>query len=344
MEKIRRIFYSLLVFVFSGCFSAGIPANSFSLVSWNVQTFFDGNKDGTEYSNFQKSQDWGEAAYKKRLEKLCAAINSINADIFVFEEIENSGILYDISNFLASKSWNSRKNWNYGAFSKNPGDSIGCAVLSKFPISKVTVHNLDVRTENSAQPSMRPLMKVEILFEGKIFCIFANHWKSKSGGAEESEIWRNWQETLLVKKFIEQQEIPSVACGDFNRDISEFKRNYCASGNGNGKSAPEHENLQNIELRSTAGNSSAENMNVAVHSPWLDESGFLEEPGSYYYNENWERIDHFFSNSKAALKDFEVLTEGEWCGENFIPKPYRIYTGEGFSDHLPIKCTVGARF
>ena len=29
-----------------------------------------------------------------------------NEDVFVFEEIENSGILYDISNFLASKNWN----------------------------------------------------------------------------------------------------------------------------------------------------------------------------------------------------------------------------------------------
>ena len=340
MEKIRRIFYSFLAFIFSGCFSAGIPANSFSLASWNVQTFFDGNKDGTEYSNFQKSQSWGEEAYKKRLEKLCAALNSINADVFVLEEIENSGILYDISNFLASKSWNSRDNWSYGAFSKNPGDSIGCAVLSKFPISKVTIHNLDVRTENSPQPSMRPLMKIEILFEGKIFCIFANHWKSKSGGAEESEIWRDWQETLLVKKFIEQQEFPSVACGDFNRDILEFKRNF--SGGGNISAEPG--NFQNIELRSLTGNPDAENFNVAVHSPWLDALGSLEEPGSYYFNESWERIDHFFSNGKAALKDFEVLTEGEWCGENFIPKPYRIYTGEGFSDHLPIKCTVCASF
>ena len=59
MEKIRRILYSLLAFIFSGCFSARIPANSFSIVNWNVQTFFDGNCDGTEYSNFTKSQIWG---------------------------------------------------------------------------------------------------------------------------------------------------------------------------------------------------------------------------------------------------------------------------------------------
>mgnify|MGYP002676930748 FL=1 len=158
MEKIRRILYSLLAFIFSGCFSARIPANSFSIVNWNVQTFFDGNCDGTEYSNFTKSQIWGKESYKKRLEKLCAAINSINADIFVFEEIENSGILYDITNFMSSKSWNTKDSWQYGAFSKNPGDAIGCAVISKFPISEVTIHNIDIRTENSEQPAMRPLI------------------------------------------------------------------------------------------------------------------------------------------------------------------------------------------
>ncbi len=335
MEKIRRIFYSLLAFIFSGCFSARIPADSFSIVNWNVQTFFDGNTDGTEYSNFKKSQSWGTEAYKKRLEKLCAAINSINADVFVFEEIENAGILYDISNFLASKSWSSKENWRYGVFSKNPGDAIGCAVLSKFPLSEITIHNLDVRTENSEQPSMRPIIKMKILFNGKNFCLFVNHWKSKSGGAEESEIWRNWQEFVLAKKIAEQNEMPAIACGDFNRDILEFKRISMAGGG--------NKNAQNIELRSKFENFWAENADVAVYSPWLDNSGELEEPGSYYFNGNWERIDHFFANDRIALENFEVLTDGEWCGENFIPKAYKIYTGEGFSDHLPIKCIVSAK-
>lgn len=329
MEKIRRILYSLLAFIFSGCFSARIPANSFSIVNWNVQTFFDGNCDGTEYSNFTKSQIWGKESYKKRLEKLCAAINSINADIFVFEEIENSGILYDITNFMSSKSWNTKDSWQYGAFSKNPGDAIGCAVISKFPISEVTIHNIDIRTENSEQPAMRPLMKLNIIFEGKDFCVFVSHWKSKSGGAEESEVWRNWQESILAKKINEHKNFPVLACGDFNRDISEFKSAEYKSG----------KNGQNIELRSFY---TPENENAPVYSPWLDTSGEQEEPGSYYFKDTWERIDHFFANDKITIKNFEVLTEGNWCGENFIPKAYKIYTGEGYSDHLPIKCIATA--
>ncbi len=335
MKKIRRIFYPLLAFIFSGCFSARIPADSFSIVNWNVQTFFDGNNDGTEYSNFKKSQNWEPESYKKRLEKLCTAINSINADVFVLEEIENSGILYDITNYLASKSWSSNDGWRYGAFSKNPGAAIGCAVLSKFPLSEITIHNLDIRTENSVQPSMRPLIKMNILFNGKNFCLFVNHWKSKSGGEEESEVWRNWQESVLAEKFLQQTETPAVACGDFNRDILEFKRLSDSAG--------ADKNAQNIELRLFSENPAAENSGAAVYSPWLNKSEELEEPGSYYFNENWERIDHFFTNDKIALKNFEVLTEGEWCGENLIPKAYKIYTGEGFSDHLPIKCSVSER-
>ncbi len=335
MRKIRRIFYSILAFIFSGCFSARIPADSFSIVNWNVQTFFDGNNDGSEYSNFKKSQNWGTEAYKKRLEKLCAAINSINADVFVFEEIENSGILYDITNYLASKSWNSKDCWQYGAFSKNPDGAIGCAVLSKFPISEVTIHNLDIRTENSEQPSMRPLMKLNILFNGKKFCLFVNHWKSKSGGEEESDVWRNWQESVLAENFLRQTEKPIIACGDFNRDILEFKR-ISDSADGN-------KDARNIELRLFCENFEAEKTGVAVYSPWFNKFEELEEPGSYYFNENWERIDHFFTNDRIALKNFEVLTEGEWCGENLIPKAYKIYTGEGFSDHLPIKCIISEK-
>lgn len=342
MKKNAFVFSLIFFLAFSSCSAKETSSKSISIVNWNVQTFFDGNNDGIEYSEFRKSTTWGQDAYKARLLKLCSAIKEINADIFVFEEIENAGIIYDIANQLAGNSWSFKNNWNYSCFAKKSGDSIGCAVISKLPLFKMTIHNLDIRTEKAKQPSMRPIIKVEFSSGEKTYCLLVNHWKSKSGGAEESEIWRKWQESVLCSRFLENSQIPVIACGDFNKDILEFSSLESANidsdvslllrQNPNVKFSKILEDVKN----ETYGLQSF----FEVYSAWKNAFGTLVEPGSYYYDSKWERIDHFFVNEKVLVSDFSVLTNGEWCDENLIPKRYKIYTGEGYSDHLPIKCLI----
>lgn len=340
----KRIFYllSIFSFAFTSCYAKETSSKSISIVNWNVQTFFDGNNDGIEYSEFQKSSRWGQDAYKTRLLKLCSAIKEINADIFVFEEIENAGIIYDISNQLAGNSWNNKNSWNYSCFAKNPKDAIGCAVISKFPLLKMTIHNLDIRTEKLKQPSMRPILKVEFSSDEKTYCLLVNHWKSKSSGAEESEIWRKWQESVLCSRFLENLQNPVVACGDFNKDISEFT--LLENTNINSDANLLLSQSPNVKLSKILEDVSNETYGLQsfseVYSPWKNAFGLLQEPGSYYYDSKWERIDHFFANEKVLVSGFSVITNGEWCDENLIPKRYKIYSGEGFSDHLPIKCLI----
>ncbi len=323
----KLILPMLLIFSILSCSTQKLSASEISIVNWNVQTFFDGNTDGTEYSNFKKNENWNKESYKTRLEKLCTAINDINADIFVFEEIENSGIVYDITNNLAKRSWILKDSWRYGTFFKNKKDAIGCAVISKFPITQVKTHNLDIRTESSLQPSMRPIGTVKIEAPDKPFILIVNHWKSKSGGKEKSEIWRAWQESVLVDQFIQNKDLPIIACGDFNRDILEFSPLSAEFKTENDN------NIPNIELKTKTNKK-----NVSVFSPWILQDKSLVLPGSYYYNGDWERIDSFFLNNLIFIKEFNVLTNELWSSENNIPKRFKISNGEGFSDHLPIKC------
>src|SRR5574344_287835 len=70
------------------------------ILAWNADTFFDGENDGNEYSEFLKSKKWGREAYAVRLERLCSVIRSIDADVVVIEELEKEGQLVDISNSL----------------------------------------------------------------------------------------------------------------------------------------------------------------------------------------------------------------------------------------------------
>ena len=233
-------------------------SESINIICWNVQTFFDGSDDGIEYRDFRNSAGWNEDLYLTRLERLCRFIKTNEADIYVFTEVENEKIVYDISNFLSEQSLQPSKRLDYAAFCKNEDSAIGCAVISRYPLSDIKQHSLDIRTENSKMPSMRPIMELTVDTGNKSLTLFVNHWKSKYGGAKKTEVWRNAQESLLselIKKRLEN-DCAIIACGDFNRDITEF---ICVD--------------DTVNLR-------GEDFNVPVISAWLSDGGNYET-GSY---------------------------------------------------------------
>ena len=315
--------------------NALVPGKSFSIVNWNVQTFFDGKKDGCEYSDFQKSGNWNNEKYKERLQRLGQAISQLDADIYVFEELENEEVIYDISNELTAggHNWNQRKFWNYSAFAKQEGTAIGTGILSRYPLSNVKTHSMDIRLHQSEQPSVRYILEATVSIEKVPVIIFANHWKSKSGGEEKSEIWRDWQETILGKRLLQLKKEnagefpPIVICGDFNRDAAEFVCNL--------KNQPRYiEDEHNTILRFAAFGYTDF---LSIDSLWFTESGsFVCEKGSYYYDDSWEHIDNIFTAGKITSSSFEPCAIPPWASAQGIPIGYKIYSGEGWSDHLPV--------
>lgn len=327
---LMRRFFLGFVFVFAGIFLVSCSLESckenpsgdsfVSVVNWNVQTFFDSQTSGSEYSNFRNSVYWDEEKYRTRLKRLCDVITILDADIFIFEEIENEGILYDIYNQLSGNSWNQNKIWNYGSFYKDENSSIGLAALSKIPLEDMKIHSMDIRIMDENQPSSRPTLELKISLDGKDLFLFVNHWKSKVSGIQQGEIWRQWQEFVLSKNILQKERF--LICGDFNKDIDEFIWKE-----------------ENSKLKICLRN---DENNICVFSPWINnDKTFTTKIGSYYYKENWERIDNFFINDNITFQKFEVCTNGEWITDENIPKSYKIFTGEGFSDHLPIMCKIG---
>ena len=290
------------------------------IVNWNVQTFFDANADGCEYAEFKSPKSkWGRDEYTARLGRLCGAIKNLNADVYVFEEIENEGVMYDIANMLAGGAWDAKKNWSYVCFAKAHGDALGCAVLSRRPLHAMTVHTLDIRT-HAKQPRMRPVICVSVLQGSRSLTLCVNHWKSKLGGEKESALWRSWQESVLARLLLETNGSAAVACGDFNRDIGEFSK----GGEGDA-----------VVLYGAGFGTVSE---VLVKSPWLSENACGMY--SYYYEGKGERIDHFFTAGQAKVLSFAAETDGPWADEEGIPVRYAMYTGKGYSDHLPIAASI----
>jgi endonuclease/exonuclease/phosphatase family metal-dependent hydrolase len=328
--------------------------NELSIVSWNLQTFFDAVDTGNEYEEFTgKKSKWTEAKYKERLERLCAFMKAVNADIFCFMEVENTAVVQDIANTLQIGV--SGMSWRYVSFARESGASLGCAVFSRYMMESLTVHSLNCKAavplkafsgysagEELTQPSMRPLMELRFSFggtgsgrtaeparaagsangdegiagSGRRLALFVAHWKSKSGGAKESEVWRNCQEAVLSGR-IEQALADGysvAACGDFNRELSEFMYSRTEGC---------------VDLR---GNFNI----VTVRSPWFSSSA----QGSYCYQNVWNRIDHFFFAGDIACASFAVYEEDDFVTASGLPNEYDVWTGTGYSDHLPISCRL----
>ena len=326
MKHPNSMILVLLAALIGGCAASTVPHKSeerLTVVTWNVQTFFDAVTDGTEYSEYRSEKSrWSRDAYERRLKTLCTAIKKLDADVYVLEEIENAGIIYDIANQLAGGTWNPHTQLQYALFAKDEGAAIGCAVLSRFPLSNATVHALDVRSERTPHPAMRPLIAVTVTKNTRPLVIFVNHWKSKFGGAEKSEVWRDWQESVLAGRMAETPV--AVACGDFNRDIAEFAIVSDARGTVALRHAGRH------------GNST-----VNVTAPWLTtDVESRGSPGSYFFRDSWECIDHFFITDAVTLETFTVATGDPWTNKDATPDRYTMYNGRGCSDHLPLVGTI----
>lgn len=308
------------------------------LISWNVETFFDARTDGTEYDEFKGSNSsWSEAKYKDRLKRLADYMKKQNADIYCFMEIENEAVVMDISNQLQGSDAHGTR-WNYAAFGKDPGSAIGCAVFSKIPLEKLTLHQIDYRVSlpESAfgsrtpgtelePPAMRPLLELRLNVGGTTrtpedkasgtLALFVCHWKSKSGGEAESAVWRACQEALLaerMKKALEEGAAV-LACGDCNRGLAEFMWSYQKGC---------------VELRGFSGT-------VTAQSPWFASL----QPGSYVYHGEWNRLDHIFAAGGTSVLTFTADTGNGLVTEEGFPFRYDVFTGTGWSDHLPLICT-----
>lgn len=323
-SRIGAVFFTVLL-ISCGAATSSCATGSkreFSVLNWNLQTFFDAEFDGNEYAEFRNgSSGWNYEKYEARLDRLASVIKLMDCDVVVMEELEKEGQLYDIANRLAG-NFDSSKSYGYAFFAKDEGSSIGCGIISRLPVAEATVHQLDIRGESEKQPSMRPIIKCSLINGEDKITLFVNHWKSKSGGAEATEKWRDYQEKQLADLMYESlcnRERNILAVGDFNRDILEFKRLYGGVS-------------QNIILRGSH--------EIHLYSPWFDEKGNLFGPGSYFYDGEWSRIDNFFAAGGLTISDFKVQNNGSWTDSEGHPLRYKVYAGTGYSDHMPVTCTV----
>lgn len=289
----------------------------FSIATWNVQTFFDDETCGTEYADFtSKKSPWNEDLYQIRLERIVECFEFINADVLVLQEIENENVMQDIINALPP-TWG----YKFCSFAKDDLGVLGCGVFSKFEIIESKTHQCTIAKEgpNSAKSILRPLVEVPIKIGKNQITLFLCHWKSKKNETLTDEHLRTYQQSLLVSAIDgASKDSAVIALGDFNQDVTEF-------------SIKENKVLL-----------CGINKNIFAYSPWLLFKNENQQ-GSYFYKRKWECIDNIFlvNNGKnASFLDFSVINSMPFVKEDGTPFRFTVYSGNGYSDHLPIKATI----
>ncbi|MDZ7792675.1 MAG: endonuclease/exonuclease/phosphatase family protein [Spirochaetia bacterium] len=331
----------------SGCSMCVFPdtePKELSLLSYNVQNLFDDVRDGSEYSDYDPGGDsWSADLYHIKLLQISDVLSRYpegGADILLLQEVENLNALEMlVTHYLKGCGY------RYYCISDAKDSAVNTAILSRYPLEDIQVHSVSIE----GIPAGRPILECKIQAAGKTLRLFNCHWKSKSGGAAETEPQRRASAAVLAGRIhqIEEQHPQAniIVAGDLNECIDEQERiesEYPTA------LVPEqdYKKLSADQRRDCIGvtgiekDAGIDSEALILLSPWLMEP--RPPIGSYAYRSEWETIDHFllspalFDNSGMEFEQFEVIQSEQLLNEDGFPNRWISQFESGYSDHLPL--------
>lgn len=194
-------------------------AKEVTVMSYNVENMLDVFDD-------PYTKDEGIAVKTRHaITTIAKAIQTSDADIVVFQELENEHLLQGMADaFLADAGY------DYIACQRtNSSRGINLGVMSRLPIKSLTSHRFKMlKHPDVADRSWRfarDLMQITIDVQGRDLTLFNVHLKSNSSrpGDKHSQYWRT-AEAIALKDMIREriQQNPAalvIALGDFNSNI-----------------------------------------------------------------------------------------------------------------------------
>ncbi|HDQ15026.1 MAG TPA: endonuclease/exonuclease/phosphatase family protein [Sediminispirochaeta sp.] len=315
-------------------------SESITVLSYNVQNLFDSSSDGTEYDDYDPSTgDWNEELFHLKLLQIAEVLGRFpegGADIVLLQEVENRNALDQLRNHYLKAS-----GYRYAAVTDAENSAVNNAVLSRYPIEEILVHSVSLE----GRVGGRPIMEIEFDLGEENVRMLNCHWKSKAGGARETEEMRIAAAELVGRRMRELAlaEVPALVAGDLNVNADEWERidgayptallPYGLRG--------EVRNWTHRPLYITGdfAESRSDGEATVLFSPWCSGERFS---GSYAYQGQWQRIDHFLLNRTFddqrgwEYADFEVIHDEALLRDDGLPKRWISDLGTGYSDHLPL--------
>ena len=341
-----------------------------AIMTWNIQTLFDGVENGTEYDDYRETAGWTREKYRGRLNVIANAIGGMERkpDIIALQEVESAQVLEDLAFALSAQGY------GWTGFSIIPGMALGIGLLSRFPLLEVKSHTVYIDGDIAPRPMLEARIDVppqtadsETGNEtNNAMILFVCHWKSKLGGDDATESTRRASARIIVRRIRElaesEPDIPVIVMGDLNENHDDFYRRsgsiICALLPDDPRAA-EDVNMYGIDGSAPESaaviaqlqkdfivlsrNSPPEPKHfpsgaIILYSPWSAEL----RDGSYYYRNAWETIDHFllsgqlFDETGWEFDTCLVINTPPFANVNGYPVMYNNRTGSGMSDHLPL--------
>lgn len=202
---------------------SAVFANPLSLMSWNVENFFDDVHNGSEYREFDPARSsWNTELFLQRVRTLSEVVRMAvpgGPDVLVLQEVENENalaVLLDKGLAGMGYAWH--------VLVPKKGLPANVAIVSRLPIARVSTHA--VAPWKGA--ALRDILEAQIETSGHRLYVFDNHWKSKTEGARATEASRIQAASVLAARILEIQESDPaadvVAAGDFNENLDEYQQ------------------------------------------------------------------------------------------------------------------------
>jgi predicted extracellular nuclease len=329
------LFLFLLPLLLAG---QSVKKDEFYVAQWNVENLFDAvddpEKDDSEFLP-ESEKFWTDGKLEQKLTNLAKVINYMNdgkgPDVLSVEEVENFSVLKRLVYKLRDR--------DYMAAERESPDERGIDVgllydRSVFDIKALTPIRVELPNKNPTRDILHVTLEHKKTKE--IIHFFVNHWPSRRGGKEKSDInrevaakaLRNSVDSILVKT----PDANIIMLGDFNDGpLDESITGYLKAKDFDCDAVINKNNLLNISFKKA-----------------------LNKEGSYLYYGKWDMIDQIIISNglddgkgieyecdsfQIIKPEFMVIQEGNRKG-GALPTYMGNKHTAGFSDHFP----VGGKF
>lgn len=322
----------VVIFAFSSCISVKRTLrNEYTVVSYNVENLFDTVDDPKipdEEFLPTSEKKWDNERYQKKLNDLVRVITEINPkelpEIVGLVEIENHTVLEDLIQTGALK------NQKYAIIHEESPDYRGIDVAMIYrqdAFQEVSHETLPVVFPEDPEFKTRDILHVTGKIKNKTVHIFVNHWPSRIGGDEKTELKRVLAASVLKGKtdqiLADDPAARIIIMGDMNDEPA------------------------NKSLFETLGAESPDSGARLVNLMMPDDAKGL---GTYFFSGSWNMLDNLVvSDALIKGKRFQVVDDkgfiftNDWMtftNKNGDKTPNRSYVGNkyvaGVSDHFPV--------
>jgi endonuclease/exonuclease/phosphatase family metal-dependent hydrolase len=345
MKRENSILCIIIITLLFYAISCG-NGNAITILTYNVENLFDDVDNGSEYREYDPgTKYWNRELMQIKLENIAKAIRESTPggpDIVCLQEIENQNIL-DILNTQYLDGMN--YTFAHVASLKRTVTNVG--FLSRLPVVRTHIHSLpDWKGE-----ALRSIQELEVEYKGALLYIFNNHWKSKSGGVQQTEQARLAAADLLisrVKMILKQTpQADVIIVGDLNECYNEYQNT-----NGGYQTAllcypadlPGNNDQKSLFLTNNPEKTGIHDGSLIFYETWY--SVGEEQRGSYVYQRKWQTLDHILlsrgifdaAGFSCAKNFFSVIRLNFLCDpETGFPLRWQVKSiQKGFSDHLPL--------